>query len=82
MTIHHSIDTLYCTIIGICSPALILFDHLVVNAFMLMEAFGGIDGLPQHMKHDIGLMPCFRQWHESMFQCWVFSSQKIEILNL
>jgi len=63
MTIHPSIDTLYCTIIGICSPILILFDHLVVNAFMLIEAFGGIVGLPQHMKHDIGLMPCFRHWH-------------------
>jgi len=78
MTIHHSIGTLYCTIIGICSPVLILFDHLVVKVFMLMEAFGGIVGLPQHMKHDIGLMPCF----ESMFQCWVFFSKKIEILNL
>jgi hypothetical protein len=78
MTIRHSIVILYCTIIGICSPILILFDHLVVNAFMLIETFGGIVGSPQHMKHDITLMPCF----ESMFQCWVLFSKRFEILNL
>jgi hypothetical protein len=63
MTIHLSIDTLCCIIIRICSLVLILFNHLVLNAFMLMEAFGGIVGLTQHMKHDIGLMSCFRHWH-------------------